>query len=143
MLTRWMPTDRMRSFERFNKMMEDVLGVGGEEFRGAWMPTVDIKETPNEIFFFCELPGVRESDIEVEFVGDFLTIKGKREFADEARREDYVRVERSYGTFQRSFTLDVPVRSKDVTATFKDGVLTVTVPKAENVQPHRVEVKKT
>lgn len=141
MLTRWNPTDRLRSFERFNKVMEDMLGVG-EEFRGAWMPTVDIKETGKEIKFFCELPGLTEGDIEVEHIGDVLTIKGKRDFAEQEQKDNFVRIERSYGSFQRSFTLDVPVRASEVTAAFKNGVLEVTVPKAENVQPRKIEVRK-
>ena len=139
MMTRWLP-DQIRSFERFNKMMEEMFRTG-EEFRGAWMPTVDIKETPKELTFYVELPGLKMSDIAVEIVGDVLTIRGTREFLTTEKREDYARIERSYGQFQRSFTLDVPVKASEVSAEYKDGVLNVTVPKAENVLPHKIEVK--
>jgi HSP20 family protein len=104
------------------------------------MPTVDVKDTQNEFVFVVELPGVNERDIEVEVVGDNLTIRGKREFSSEEKKDDYVRIERNYGSFLRTFALDVPVKPEKVTATFKDGLLTVSVPKAEGVTPRKVAV---
>ncbi|RMG25755.1 MAG: Hsp20/alpha crystallin family protein, partial [Armatimonadetes bacterium] len=79
--------------------------------------------------------------IDVELVGDVLTIRGKREFSDEEKRDDYVRIERSYGSFQRSFTIGVPVKADEISATYRDGILTVVVPKADEVKPRKIEVK--
>lgn len=119
--------ERVLSFDRFNKMMEDV-------FSGApsvWTPLVDVKETLKEIVLVAELPGLLEKDVEIEMVGDILTITGHREFNNEEKRDDYVRIERGYGSFKRSFTIDVPIKPDLIKATFKDGLLTVTLPKAE------------
>ena len=138
MITRW-PGERLRSFDRFSKMMEEMIGA--DEFRGAWSPVVDIKETPKELTFVAELPGMLEKDVEVELTGDVLTIRGTREFNTEEKKDDFVRIERSYGSFQRSFTLDIPVKQEEILASFKSGLLTVTVPKAESRLARKIEVK--
>lgn len=139
MIAPWAP-DRMRPFDRFNRMMEEFFETPNV-FRN-WMPTVDVKETEKEYTFTVELPGVKEENIEVEVVGDSLVIRGKRDFMEEEKREDYVRIERSYGAFHRMFTLEHPVQPDKIVATFKDGLLNVCVPKLEGVKPYRVEVKK-
>jgi len=138
MIAPWAPTERFRTFDRFNKMMDNLFS--GENFRG-WFPNVDIKETDKEITFMAELPGMKQADINVDVSGDVLTISGHREFNKEEKKEDYVRVEREYGSFQRAFTLGVPVLREKVTAIYKDGILTVTVPKAEGISSHKVSVK--
>lgn len=138
MIAPWTP-ERMRPFDRFNRMMEEFFETPNV-FRN-WMPTVDVKETDNEFTFVAELPGVREENIDVEVIGDALHIRGRRDFMDEEKREDYVRIERSYGTFHRMFTLEHPVKPDDIVATFKDGLLMVRVPKLEGVKPYRVEVR--
>lgn len=138
MITRW-PGERMRTFDRFNKMMDDLLGTDG--IRGGWTPVVDVKETQKELVFEAELPGMLEKDVNVEMVGDILTISGTREFNKEESKDDYVRIERSYGSFRRSFTLDVPVKAEEINATFKKGMLKVTIPKAENRPSRKIEIK--
>ena len=138
MITRW-PGERLRSFDRFSKMMDEMFN--SEEYRGVWAPVVDIRETPKELTFVAELPGMLEKDVEVELTGDILTIRGTREFSNEEKKDDYVRIERNYGSFQRSFTLDVPVKQEEILASFKNGLLTVTVPKAENRMARKIEVK--
>lgn len=140
MLTRWAP-ESLLSFNRFNKMMEDFFGTS-EEYKYTFVPAVDVKETDKEIVFYCELPGLHQEDVEVELMGDKLTIKGRHEFNREDKREDYVSIERSYGSFQRMFRLDMPVKSDQIEAVFKDGVLTVTVPKAATITPKKVAVTK-
>lgn len=140
LLNRWSPTTPSRTFERFNKMMEEFFADGETEFRTAWLPTVDVKETDKELTFLAELPGLQEKDIQVELVGDTLTIRGERNLSSEEKKDDYVRVERSYGAFQRSFSIDVPVRADEIKAEYKNGLLTVCVPKAENVTPKRIPV---
>lgn len=140
MITPFMASDTLRDFERFNKRMEEIFRPLGERLN--WLPSVDIKETPEELTFFVELPGVNEADIDVKLVGDVLTIHGKRDFRAEERREDYVRLERGYGDFVRTFSLNMPVKAEKVAATYKDGILAVRVPKAEGVKTHKVRIDK-
>ena len=138
MITNLAPIERIRSFEHFNKMMEEMFGG----WTNTWTPTVDIKETDKELKFICELPGLTEKDVAVEVRDNVLTITGKREFSEEEKKENYVRVERSYGSFQRAFTLNTPVKPEQIHATFKDGLLTVLVPKIEAPLPKKIPVKK-
>ena len=83
---------------------------------------------------------MRQEDIDIERTGDTLTLRGERKFENEERRNDFVRVERSYGRFQRSFTLGVPVQHDQVRATYRDGVLEVHLPKSEETRPRKVQV---
>lgn len=141
MITRYTPFGRFRELDRLGKMMDEVFG-GADEVRGTWMPPVDIKETADALTFVAEIPGMKEEQIDVEITGDVLTIRGQREFQETETREDYVRVERSYGSFQRSFTIDVPVEREQIEATYSDGVLTLRVPKAAGVVGRKVEIKR-
>lgn len=141
-LTRWAPFESVASFDRFSKIMEDFFGANDEN-RMSFMPAVDVTENEKSITFHAELPGIPQENVEVELVGDRLTIKGRREFNREEKKENYVNIERSYGSFQRTFTLDFPVKEKDIEATFKDGVLTVIVPKAATAPTKKVPIKKS
>jgi HSP20 family protein len=123
--------------------MEDILAEGDGELRTAWLPSVDVKETDGELTFVVELPGVEEKNIQVELAGDLLTIRGEREFSKEERKEDYLRIERRYGSFQRTFPIEASTHPEEIKATFKDGLLTVVVPKKENVARQRIPVQKT
>lgn len=136
MITHLAPIERFRSFEHFNKMMEEMLGG----WNSTWSPVVDVKETEKELTFVCELPGLTEKDVTVEIRDNLLTITGTREFCDEEKKKDYVRIERSYGTFQRSFSLNSPVKPDKIQATFKDGLLMVVIPKIETPQPKKIPV---
>jgi len=129
--------ERMLSFDRFNKLMEETLGTGEDFF----VPNVDIQESENAITFYAELPGIKQEDVEVELVGDRLTIKGCRELNREDKKGNYVSIERSYGSFQRSFQLDTSVNPEKIAATFKDGILKVEVPKAATIKPKKVPIK--
>lgn len=141
MITRYRPIDnRFRALDRLSRMVDEFFGAETEVHSG-WMPSVDVKETDQALTFFVEVPGMRQEDIEVELVGDVLTIRGKREFAEEEQRDNFVRIERNYGSFQRSFTIGVPVKADEIDASYRDGVLTITVPKADEVKPRRIEVK--
>lgn len=144
MITRYNPVERFRAFDRFNQMMDEMFAnTPNLELTAPWSPLVDVKETEKELTFIVELPGVAEKDIDVEVVENRLTITGKREMNVEEKKEDYVRIERSYGTFMRTFNLDWPVKPELIKANFKDGVLRVTVPKAAVPQPKKVLVHKT
>lgn len=105
-----------------------------------WAPAVDIAEDPEEIVLKAELPGLKQEDIDIELSGDTLTIKGERKFDDTERKDSYIRIERAYGMFQRSFTISVPVQDDAVSASYKDGVLEVHLPKSEAARPKKVTV---
>jgi len=106
----------------------------------TWNPAIDVYEDAESLRFHVELPGLKPEEIDIELKGDILTIKGERKFEDEEKKAGYVRIERTYGKFQRAFTLGVPVNSEGLTATYKNGVLELTVPKAEATKPKRVLV---
>jgi len=141
LITRYAPMERFRNLDRFSQMMDDLFGHA-DGLQAPWAPVVDVKENEKELTFMVELPGLVEKDIDVEVLGDLLTISGKRELKAEERREDYVRIERSYGTFKRSFSLDVPVKPEDAVARFESGVLTVIVPKVKAIAPRKVTIRK-
>ena len=138
-LTQWTP-NRIRSYDRFNRMMEEVFGAEVPTWN-TWSPNVDVKETEKEYRFIMELPGMERKDVVVEINGDILTIKGERHFDHEERKEDYVCLEREYGSFKRAFNLGGMVRHKEVEATFKNGLLMVVLPKTEASAPQKIAVQ--
>ncbi|MBI1791902.1 MAG: Hsp20/alpha crystallin family protein [Acidobacteria bacterium] len=113
------------------------------EPRGArpWSPDVDILETENELVLKADLPEVKLEDIEVRVEHDTLSLKGERTFEKEEKAKGYHRIERSYGSFSRSCTLPDSVDSEQVRAAYKNGVLTVTLPKKEAAKPRQVKVE--
>jgi HSP20 family protein len=105
-----------------------------------WAPTVDISEDPNQYLIKAELPEVKREDVKVTVENGVLTLKGERLFEKEEKDTKYHRVERSYGTFMRSFTMPDDADADKVTAEFKDGVLHVKLPKSEAKKPRQIEV---
>ncbi len=130
--------------ERMNRLLSDYRSRpswGEEEItQGAWVPPVDIYEKPDAIVLKAELPGIAKEDINVEVKDYTLTLKGEKKFAKEAKEDDYFRVERTYGSFQRTFTLPMTVQQDKVKAKFKDGVLEIQLPKAEEAKPKQIKV---
>jgi HSP20 family protein len=108
---------------------------------GGWSPSVDIYEGENEIVLEAELPGMSRDDFEVSIENNVITLKGKREFQKNQEGDNYHRVERSYGSFTRSFSLPRSVSAENTKADFKNGVLTVSLPKREEAKSRRIEVK--
>lgn len=108
-----------------------------------WAPSVDILETENEMLLKADLPGVDMKDVDIQLENGTLTLRGERKFESEKKEGGYHRIERSYGSFARSFTLPETVDAEAVKADYKNGVLTVTLPKKELAKPRqiRVEVK--
>jgi len=107
----------------------------------TWVPACDIFETDKEIVVKAEIPGLKKEDVSVSIDNNVLTIRGERKFADEVKRENYHRVERSYGEFLRSFTLPAFIDANKILAEFKDGLLWVFLPKLEEAKPKQIEVK--
>ena len=116
-------------------------GTDAEET--SWMPTVDISEAETSFEIRAELPGVSENDVNVSVIDNVLTIKGKKHQEKETDGKNYHRVERRYGSFQRSFTLPRHVETSDIKAGFKDGVLALTIPKAAVAKPTEIPVTTT
>ncbi len=142
-LKRWEdPTDMMNRLQsEMDAMMRQWFGTGRTAPAAAvWTPRADLRENENEYVICMELPGIKPEEVEIELQGDVLTVKGERRFEDTENRKDYVRIERSYGTFSRSWGFDKPVQADSVTASFNNGVLTITLPKAEAAKPKKVQV---
>lgn len=107
---------------------------------GGWSPSVDIYESENEIVLEAELPGMRREDFEVSIENNVITLKGERRFEKKEEGDNYHRVERSYGSFTRSFSLPRTVSAEETSADFKNGILRVSLPKREEAKARRIEV---
>jgi HSP20 family protein len=143
-LIRWNPEAdifRGRLDRVFNQVLNDVWGKGFEGSQGSFLPAVDIRETPQALTFSAELPGLKKEDVEITLENQVLTISGERKLEKEQKDESFHRVERTYGTFSRSFTLPGNVKTDQATAKFDHGILTIQVPKADEPKPHRIDIK--
>jgi HSP20 family protein len=106
----------------------------------AWLPAVDMHETKDDLVLTVEVPGVSEKDVKVTINGDLLSIRGERRGDDEAKERQYMHVERVYGQFERLIQLPIGVQADKVRATYRDGLLQVTLPKAEELKPREVKI---
>ena len=118
--------------------LADSLWSGRQE---SWVPAVDVFDAKDAVVLKAELPGMKIDDIQIEVDDNVLTIKGERSFEEKVDEERYYRVERRYGSFQRSLALPQGVKADDIQATYEDGVLQVTVPKTDEQKPKRIEVR--
>jgi HSP20 family protein len=145
-IIRWDPfRDLVTLRDRMNKLFEETFAGREEEsemVKGAWYPSVDIHEKEKELVLTAELPGVDEKDIDIEIEGNTLTLKGKREIEKETKEENYHRIERSYGTFYRSFTLPSNVDAGKIKAEHDNGLLRINMPKKPELKPKKVRVLK-
>lgn len=142
-LVRWDPVREMEDmFSRYAKAMA-WPSLGAQETMAAveWVPRVDIAETDTAYLIKAEIPGVNKEDVKITVDDGILTISGERREEKEEKNKKFHRVERIYGKFSRSFTLPDNVDESKIDAEFKDGVLTLTIPKTEKAKPKAVEVK--
>ncbi|MDZ7330814.1 MAG: Hsp20/alpha crystallin family protein [candidate division KSB1 bacterium] len=142
-IIRWRPLSEIDSFRReMDRMFDTFFGTSSEvaESTLAWYPSVDIKETKDDFVLTAEVPGINKDDIKISISENTLTIKGEKKEEKKEETENYHRLERRYGTFQRSFTLPTQVEDKKVKASYKDGVLTITLPKKEEVKPKEIPI---
>ncbi|MGH9403466.1 MAG: Hsp20/alpha crystallin family protein [Terriglobia bacterium] len=143
-IVRWEPfRDLLTTQDRFNRLFNDTFAnVFGNEQPNpkAWTPAVDIYETDHNLVIKAELPGIDPKDVEVRVEDGTLYIKGERKYEHEVKEENYHRVERSYGSFARTFTLPRTINTEDIKADYKDGVLTLTMPKREEAKPKTVKI---
>jgi len=120
----------------------DVLGsLNGDSTEASWVPPVDIFEDVDAIRIIAEVPGVKPEDVKISLENNVLTIRGSKQQVAQERTERMHRYERTYGTFERSFTLPATVDASNIKASYEQGVLTVTLPKAETAKPRRIEVQ--
>ena len=127
--------------KQMNRLFEDSAhGWGGGESLTRWAPAVDIYEKDDAIVISAELPGMEEKDIDVEVNEGVLTIRGEKKFDNEIKDDRYHCVERSYGAFERSFSLPATVKHDAVKATYKNGVLEVHLPRSEEAKPRKIDV---
>ncbi len=108
---------------------------------GLWQPAVDIYETADSIIIKAELPDVDQKDIEVRIEDATLILKGERKHEDEVKKENYHRIERYFGSFQRSFSLPTTINQEKVVASCDKGVLTITLPKKEETKPKQINIE--
>ncbi|MFW6105467.1 MAG: Hsp20/alpha crystallin family protein [Chloroflexota bacterium] len=144
-IERWHPfTDLMSLRQAMDRLFEDSFvrpSRALEAFGEVAAPAIDVYQTPSEIVVKAALPGVKPEDVNIDITGDTLTIKGESKAEQEVKREDYLYQERRYGAFSRSVVLPGGLKSDKAEATIEDGVLTLTIPKAEEVKPKAIKVK--
>ncbi len=141
-LTRWSPVTGLAALEidRLNRMF-DAAFSGEPLAQNAWVPPVDIVETDDkDIVVRVDLPEVAREDIKVGFENNVLTIEGERKGRSETSSETYHRVERGHGSFRRSFTMPSTIDAAKIAADYKDGVLTVTLPRREESRPRQIAI---
>jgi len=106
----------------------------------AWHPMVDIFEEKDQIIVKADLPGVKKEDISIDVDNRILTLKGERSYEDEVKEENFVRRERSFGSFQRSFTLPADISTDDIKAEFKEGILKISIPMPQEKKAKQIEI---
>lgn len=143
-IVRYDPFRDLRNLqEEVNRLFSSNLSrTFGDEgiARGAWNPSVDIYENKDQIVLEAELPGMNREDFDVTIENNVITVRGERRFEKKDEADSYHRVERSYGSFTRSFTLPQTVSADTASAEYKNGVLRVTLPKREEVKARRINV---
>ncbi len=140
----WNPFYELTSLQNgINRLFNSALQgwpVEWESGANSWVPRADIYETKNDVVVTADLPGIDPKKIEVRVENNVLCLRGERRYARELQNENYHRMERSYGTFSRSFTLATSVDVDRIRANYKDGVLSIYLPKAEQAKPKRIQV---
>ena len=144
-LTRWNPTREFLGIaDDMNRLAKSFFNNDPLEtsmMKGSWTPAVDISEDDNNFYLTIDLPGMKKEEVKVRFEDGLLSITGEKKSEKEEKNVNYHRVERSYGKFERSFRVPSRILSNKIDAKFDSGVLTVTLPKAEDAKPKEIEVK--
>lgn len=128
---------------QMNRLFDNFVGQPPSSgmVERVWAPAADMYETKNEVVIAAELPGLSEKDIHLSITGDLLTIRGERQWGGEVQDASHYRRERWFGKFERTFSLPMPVDSGQVKATYRDGVLTVKLPKAEEIKSKDIKIE--
>ncbi|MCJ7488053.1 MAG: Hsp20/alpha crystallin family protein [Candidatus Aminicenantes bacterium] len=145
-IIKWDPyRDIVTLRDRMNRLFEDMSGPRPEEkdiMGGTWAPSVDIYENENEVVLAAEIPGVDEKDVVIKVEDNNLTLRGERRFEKETQEENYHRIERSYGSFFRSFALPSYIDQDRIEAEHENGVLKIRMPKRAEIKPRKVKILK-
>ncbi len=141
----WKPVRELEKMRRemdrlWDSIFEGRSGRSPEEL-GEWHPTLDISETKNDFVVKAELPGIDSKDIDISLTNDVLTIKGEKKQEKDEKNENYHLVERSYGSFVRSVRLPGEIQSDKISASYKNGILRVTLPKSEAAKKKEIKIK--
>ena len=144
-LTKWDPLSELEALSgRLNRIFgrPALPGATGYDMlkMADWTPSVDVSETDKEFVIKAEIPGVKKEDVKVTIEHGMLTIKGERKMEKEEKGKKFHRIERSYGSFVRSFRIPDGVDESKVKAEFKDGMMTIALPKSEKVKPRKIQV---
>jgi Molecular chaperone (small heat shock protein) len=151
-IVRWKPERELETWSPFRDLMNIQREIGrvfdslfsdvdGGRMTMEWSPRVDVLENNDSYILRAELPGVNKNDVKITLRDNILTIKGEKKQEKEEKDVNFHRTERMYGSFERSFTLPSGVKNDKIDATYKDGVLTITLPKVEEAKPKEIEVK--
>src|SRR5215813_9125578 len=140
-LNRWEPFRNNAGLEsQLNRMFNEFFGRSQESNLTTWAPAVDIFENQHELVVKADLPDLKPEELDIRVENNILTIRGERKFEKKVDEKNYLRVERSYGSFARSFSLAKSVNTEAIKADYKDGVLTLTIPKREEAKPKQIKV---
>lgn len=141
-LSRWEPfRGAVALQEQANRMFNELLRrPDGESSLTTWAPAVDIYETEHELVVKADLPDVDPKELDIRVENNVLTIRGERKFEKQVNEDNYLSVERTYGSFSRSFSLANTVNSEAIHADYQNGVLTLSIPKREEAKPKQIKV---
>jgi HSP20 family protein len=144
-ITRWEPFRNLSTLQnQVNRLFEISFPARTDNSAlTTWAPAVDIYETENELVIKADLPEISEKELDVRVENNMLTIRGERKFEEKVKEDNYLRIERTYGSFSRSFSLPNTVNTEAIKAEYKNGVLTVEMPKRAESKPKQVKVNVT
>lgn len=141
---RWIPSNDFRTLQtQLHRIFEPLGRMAGDDedlVSGTWVPPVDVAEMQDKIVVRAEVPGMKQVDISIEFENGMLTIRGDRKIDKAVEGMTYHRVERTYGNFSRSFTLPRTVDAERITASYRDGILEIDIPKKEEAKPKQIRI---
>jgi HSP20 family protein len=143
-LEKWEPfQDLMAMQHRMTRLIDETLSRmwKDEAPRGVWSPPVDILEKGNEVVLKVDLPEVTQDEIDIRIEGNTLTIQGERRLIKDTPEENYIQLERPYGTFRRTFNFPKMIDQEGIKASYKDGVLRIVLPRKQEIQPKQVVVE--
>src|SRR5271165_1173755 len=140
-MTRFEPFRSNPLQDQLSRLFNEAFERSGEDSNlTPWAPAVDIYETEQELVVKADLPDVNPQDLDIRVENNILTIRGERKFENKVNEENYLRVERAYGSFSRSFSLANSVKSEAIKADYQNGVLTLSIPKREEAKPKQIKV---
>jgi len=139
-LVKWTPMRSLISLPEEIDRFFTGFGLGWKDFDSVWSPSVDLSETEDSYEVKAEVPGMNKDEIKISYHDNVLTLSGERKQEEKTDKKNYHRIERAYGRFERSFRLPEEVKAEEIKAKYKNGVLSIEIPKAEKVKPKEIEV---